>query len=124
MSRKGDKTQPAVCDALSLLRCSTNTPYKVIKTTLIGRNEKLKKTRFFAPSRDGRLSSAAHDGLGDDLLRPEPKLEEPGTTQGGLALLGLTFAGLALVAIYISTPIDSPEWPDCPIQALGSCGEK
>lgn len=59
-----------------------------------------------------------------DLLRPEPKPADGASTQGGLALLGLTFAAFALIAIYISTPIDSPEWPDCPIQALGSCGEK
>jgi hypothetical protein len=60
----------------------------------------------------------------DDLIRPEPKPLESASTQGGLALLGLAFAAFALIAIYISTPIDSPEWPDCPIQALGSCGEK
>jgi hypothetical protein len=84
----------------------------------------LKKTRFSAPSRHGRTNTTANDVLGDDLLRPEPKLEEASSTQGGLALLGLSFAALALVAIYISTPIDSPEWPDCPIQSLGSCGEK
>jgi hypothetical protein len=58
------------------------------------------------------------------LLRPEPKLEEVLMERGGLGLLGLTLAALALLAIYISTPVDSPEWPDCPIQALGSCGEK
>lgn len=74
--------------------------------------------------------SAAHRGVreddifGDDLLRPEPKVESADSNQGGLALLGLTFAAFALVAIYVSAPIDSPEWPDCPIQALGSCGEK
>jgi hypothetical protein len=60
----------------------------------------------------------------DDLIRPEPKPDQIASTQGGLALLGLTFAVFALIAIYISTPIDSPEWPDCPIQTLGSCGEK
>jgi hypothetical protein len=84
----------------------------------------LKKSPIYAAGINGRANNGAGNGQEDGLLRPEPKLEEPGSTQGGLALLGLTFAGLALIAIYISTPIDSPEWPDCPIQALGSCGEK
>lgn len=88
----------------------------------------MNKSPIYAAGIDGRANNGAGNaqetGLQDGLLRPEPKLEEPGSTQGGLALLGLTFAGLALIAIYISTPIDSPEWPDCPIQALGSCGEK
>lgn len=83
----------------------------------------MKKTRFSAATRDGSSTSVPGSSLGDGLLRPEPKVEEA-SSQGGLALLGLTLAGLALIAIYISTPIDSPEWPDCPIQALGSCGEK
>lgn len=64
------------------------------------------------------------DIFADDLLRPEPKVENTESNQGGLALLGLTFAAFALIAIYISTPVDSPEWPDCPIQALGTCGAK
>jgi hypothetical protein len=60
----------------------------------------------------------------DDLLRPEPKLDEAESPAGGLALLGIALAAIALVVIYGSTPIDAPEWPDCPIQSLGSCGEK
>lgn len=42
----------------------------------------------------------------------------------GFALFGLAFAGLALVAIYASSPVDLPEFPDCPIQAIGSCGNR
>ena len=60
----------------------------------------------------------------DDLLRPEPKLDEAEGPAGGLALLGIAMAAIALVVIYGRTPIDAPEWPDCPIQSLGSCGEK
>jgi hypothetical protein len=82
-----------------------------LESLLIGRNEKVKNSTHTAAVSDG-------------LLRPEPKPEENGSNQGGLALLGLTFAAFALVAIYASAPIDSPEWPDCPIQTLGSCGEK
>lgn len=60
----------------------------------------------------------------DDLLRPEPKLDEAESPAGGLALLGIVMAAISLVVIYSSTPVDAPEWPDCPIQSLGSCGEK
>jgi hypothetical protein len=60
----------------------------------------------------------------DDLLRPEPKLDEAESSAGGLGLLGIVMAAVALVVIYSSTPVDAPEWPDCPIQSLGSCGEK
>lgn len=60
----------------------------------------------------------------DDLLRPEPKLDDAEGNAGGLGLLGVAMAAVALIAIYSSAPIDSPEWPDCPIQSLGSCGEK
>lgn len=79
---------------------------------LIGRNEKVKTQRHL-----GNLPM-------DDLLRPEPKPAEADSPAGGLALLGIAMAAIALVVIYSSTPIDAPEWPDCPIQSLGSCGEK
>ncbi len=59
----------------------------------------------------------------DALLRPEPKLEESQNGTAGLGLFGFALAVFALLAIYISKPVDAPEWPDCPIQALGSCGE-
>jgi hypothetical protein len=59
----------------------------------------------------------------DGLLRPEPKLDDADAPAGGFALLGIVFAAVALIVIYGSRPIDTPEWPDCPIQALGSCGE-
>lgn len=60
----------------------------------------------------------------DNLLRPEPKLDEAESPAGGLGLLGIIMAAIALVVIYSSTPVDAPEWPDCPIQSLGSCGVK
>ncbi|WP_374377175.1 hypothetical protein [Dongia sp.] len=63
------------------------------------------------------------DAASEGLLRPEPKLEEE-ESRGGLGLLGVVLAACALFIIYLSTPVDSPEWPDCPIQALGSCGER
>ncbi|WP_374652025.1 hypothetical protein [Dongia sp.] len=68
-----------------------------------------------------RATSGAPD---DALLRPEPKQEESQNGTVGLGLLGFALAAAALFAIYLSTPIDAPEWPDCPIQALGSCGEQ
>ena len=95
---------------MSLLHCTQSIPYLELESLLIGRNEKVKN----------RTKTAA---VSDGLLRPEPKPEDAGTNQGGLALLGMAFAAFALIAIYVSTPIDAPEWPDCPIQALGSCGE-
>lgn len=61
-----------------------------------------------------------HDGL----LRPEPRPQMPMNGRTGFALFGLAFAGLALVAIYASSPVDLPEFPDCPIQAIGSCGNR
>lgn len=60
----------------------------------------------------------------DALLRPEPKIEESPNGAAGLGFLGFCLAAFALLAIYASKPIDAPEWPDCPIQALGSCGER
>ncbi len=79
---------------------------------LIGRNEKLISTHAIST-----LTT-------DDLLRPEPKFDEVDRCGGGSALLGIVMAAISIIVIYTSTPIDSPEWPDCPIQSLGSCGEK
>ena len=66
-----------------------------------------------------RVSPAVPDAL----LRPEPKIEENQNGAAGLGLLSFALAAFALFAIYISSPVDAPEWPDCPIQSLGSCGE-
>jgi len=57
-----------------------------------------------------------------DLLRPEPKPEATAPARGGVALFGLVLAGFALLAIYESAPVDRPEYPDCPVQSIGSCG--
>ena len=57
------------------------------------------------------------------LLRPEPKVEETPNGASGLGVFGFALAAIALFAIYTSQPIDAPEWTDCPIQSLGSCGE-
>lgn len=61
--------------------------------------------------------------LSDGLLRPEPKSESGTADRGSSTFFGLAFAGLALVAIYVSSPVDMPEFPDCPIQTIGSCGQ-
>jgi hypothetical protein len=60
---------------------------------------------------------------GDGLLRPEPKTDQAAGPVG-FALFSLVFAGLALMVIYVSSPVDLPEFPDCPIQAIGSCGHR
>ena len=79
---------------------------------LIGRNEKLTSTHTLSV-----LTT-------DDLLRPEPKFDQEDRPGGGLALLGIVMAAISLIVVYSSSPVDSPEWPDCPIQSLGSCGTK
>ncbi|MBL8708908.1 MAG: hypothetical protein JNL25_06930 [Rhodospirillaceae bacterium] len=56
------------------------------------------------------------------LLRPEPKVENRSAARGGSALFGVAFAALAVVAIYHSSPVDLPEWTDCPVQSIGHCG--
>ena len=66
----------------------------------------------------GGVDGAAEDGL----LRPEPKPEQGGNDRDGIALFGLALAGFALLAIYVSSPVDLPEFPDCPIQSIGNCG--
>lgn len=58
----------------------------------------------------------------DGLLRPEPKPESSGAERHGMGLFCLALAGFALLAIYVSSPIDLPEFPDCPIQSIGHCG--
>ncbi|TDQ84412.1 hypothetical protein A8950_0965 [Dongia mobilis] len=62
------------------------------------------------------------EGRRDDLLRPEPREENVRHERGGAALFGLFLAGFAIFAIYESAPIDLPEFPDCPVQAIGTCG--
>jgi hypothetical protein len=62
------------------------------------------------------------EGRRDNLLRPEPQTDQAGAERGGTALFGLLLAGLAIFAIYESAPIDLPEFPDCPVQAIGTCG--
>lgn len=59
---------------------------------------------------------------GAELLRPEPKPASDNSERGGFALFGLVLAVFALIAIYASSPVDLPEFPDCPIQSLGNCG--
>ena len=56
------------------------------------------------------------------MLRPEPRPNDGQAGRNGFALFGLMLAGIALVAIYVSSPVDMPEFPDCPIQSLGLCG--
>lgn len=58
----------------------------------------------------------------DELLRPEPKPANSGSERQGMGLFCLILAGFALLAIYVSSPIDLPEFPDCPIQSIGHCG--
>lgn len=58
------------------------------------------------------------------LLRPEPRPDQPNAGRSGCALFGLILAGLALVTIYESSSVDLPEFPDCPVQAIGSCGKR
>jgi hypothetical protein len=58
----------------------------------------------------------------DDLLRPEPLAPSAGGERTSFALFCLAFAALGLLAIYVSSPVDLPEFPDCPIQTIGSCG--
>ncbi len=60
--------------------------------------------------------------IGEGLLRPEPKPENGDYAASGIGVFGVALAVCALFAIYLSTPVDAPEWPDCPIQTLGSCG--
>lgn len=74
--------------------------------------------------KDGRPHEKVANAFSEGLLRPEPKSDDPESAQGSFALLGLALAALALIIIYLSAPVDSPEWPDCPIQSLGSCGEQ
>jgi len=70
-----------------------------------------------------KITSLPEDAPGEALLRPEPKQDEE-DNRGGLGLLGVALAACALFIVYVSTPVDAPEWPDCPIQSLGSCGER
>ena len=58
------------------------------------------------------------------LLRPEPKAPGCESSQDGFALFGLAIAAMALAAVYTSAPPDFREFPDCPVQSIGSCGEK
>jgi hypothetical protein len=59
----------------------------------------------------------------DQLLRPEPRPNDGQAGRNGCALFGLMLAGIALFAIYVSSPVDMPEFPDCPIQSIGLCGQ-
>ncbi len=72
----------------------------------------------------GAQTIGAMPPVTDDLLRPEPRMDQAGGGMSGFAVFGLAFAGLALLAIYISSPVDLPEFPDCPIQSIGSCGHR
>jgi hypothetical protein len=58
------------------------------------------------------------------LLRPEPRVSPPEAQRSGSSLFGLAIAAAALAAVYTSTPADSRELPDCPIQSIGSCGSQ
>lgn len=62
-------------------------------------------------------------GGSDQLLRPEPRPSNGQAGRGSCALFGLIFAGIALMTIYVSSPVDMPEFPDCPIQSIGLCGQ-
>lgn len=59
---------------------------------------------------------------GGALLKPEPKDERGHEGASGLALFGIVFTALALLAICSSTPLGLRQFPDCPVQMLGSCG--
>lgn len=74
--------------------------------------------------KSGTQTIAVMPPMTDDLLRPEPKTDQVSASASGFAVFGLAFAGLALLAIYISSPVDLPEFPDCPIQSIGSCGHR
>lgn len=109
---------------MPLPRRTRRAPYSILKIIIHWTDEKLSKISPSWSVGDGRAEGRVPKAHSEALLRPEPKVEDTRPTQGGLGLLGLTLAGFALMAIYISTPVDLPEWPDCPIQALGSCGEQ